>query len=100
MSTRLALPTRRNRITQKVKIAGQRTLYLSFHNDPHPIEILLRLEGSDCTFELISLYDVLARLMSVALQYGLRLRRSVISSQASNLPHAALSLGRIASNLA
>jgi hypothetical protein len=29
LSTRLALHVRRNHITQKVRIAGQRTLYLS-----------------------------------------------------------------------
>ena len=70
MSTRLALPNRRNHITQKVKITGQRTLYLSVHDDPHPAEIFLRLKGSDCSSELIGLYDVVARLMSLALQYG------------------------------
>ena len=42
MSTRLFLPTRRIHITQKVKIAGQRTLYLSVHDDEYPIEILIR----------------------------------------------------------
>jgi hypothetical protein len=29
-----------------------------------------RLKGSDCTSELIGLYDVSARLMSIALQHG------------------------------
>ena len=70
MSTRLALPTRRNHITQKVKIAGQRTLYISVHNAPQPAELFLRIKGPDCTSETIALYDVMARLMSVALQYG------------------------------
>jgi len=70
MSTRLALPNRRPHITQKVRIAGQRTLYLSVHDDEHPAEIFLRLKGSDCSSELIGLYDVIARLMSLALQYG------------------------------
>jgi len=42
MSIRLALPNRRNHITQKVKIAGQRTLYLSVHDDEYPTEIFLR----------------------------------------------------------
>jgi hypothetical protein len=40
MTTRLALPTRRQHITQKVKIAGQRTLYTSVHDDEHPAENL------------------------------------------------------------
>lgn len=100
MSTRLVLATRRNHITQKVKIAGQRTLYLSVHDDAHPAEIFLRLKGADCSSELIGLYDVIARLMSLALQYGLRLRRSAISSLGLNLLHAALSSDMIASSLA
>ncbi len=69
-SSRRLLPTRRNHITQKVKIAGQRTLYLSVHDDAQPAEIFLRLKGSDCSSELIGLYDIIARLMSLALQYG------------------------------
>ena len=70
MSTRLALPSRRNHITQKVKIAGQRTLYVSVHDDARPAEIFLRIKGRDCSSELIGLYDVIARLMSLVLQYG------------------------------
>ncbi len=70
MSTRLALPNRREHTTQKVRIAGQRTLYIAIHNDEHPAEVFLRLKGPDCSSELIGLYDVIARLMSLALQYG------------------------------
>ena len=70
MTTRLALPNRRNHITQKRKIAGQRTLYLSVHDDDRPAEIFLHLKGPDCFSELIGLYHVVARLMSLALQYG------------------------------
>ncbi len=73
-------------------------LYLSVHDDDHPAEIFLRLKGRDCSSELIGLYDVIARLMSIALQYGApRLRRWAISSQASNLSQAAPSWGTIAS---
>jgi hypothetical protein len=75
MSTRLALPARRNHITQKVKVAGRRTLYLSVHDDAHPAEVFLRLKGTDCSSELIGLYDVIARLMSLALQYGAPLEK-------------------------
>src|SRR6195256_2000198 len=75
MSTRLALPARRNHITQKVKVANQRTLYLSVHDDEHPAEIFLRLKGPDCSSELIGLYDVIARLLSLALQYGAPLEK-------------------------
>jgi|SRR5215831_1953154 len=70
MSQRLALPPRRLHITQKGRIAGQRTLYLSVHDDDQPAEIVLRVKGIDCTTELIGLYDVIARLLSIALQYG------------------------------
>lgn len=70
MSHRLALPARRNYITQKVRIAGKRTLYISVPDDVHPAEIFLRVKGPDCSSELIGLYDVIARLMSIALQYG------------------------------
>jgi ribonucleoside-diphosphate reductase alpha chain len=75
MSTRLALPSRRHHITQKVKIAGQRTLYISVHDDEHPAEIFLRMKGSDCSSELIGLYDVIARLICLALQYGAPLEK-------------------------
>jgi hypothetical protein len=70
MSDRLVLPNRRNHITQKVRIAGQRTLYLSVHDAAEPAEIFLRVKSPDCCSELIGLYDVIARLMSLALQYG------------------------------
>ena len=53
-----------------MKIAGQRTLYLSVHDDTRPAEIFLRVKGPDCSSELIGLYDVIARLMSLVLQYG------------------------------
>jgi hypothetical protein len=66
---RRSLPSRRNHNTQKVKVADQRTLYISVHDDEHPTEIFLRLKGPDCSSELIGLYDVVARLMSLALQY-------------------------------
>ena len=75
--SRRALPSRRNHITQKVKVAGQRTLYISVHDDEQPAKIFLRLKGSDCSSELIGLYDVIARLMSLALQYGAPLEKVV-----------------------
>ena len=75
MNHRLALPNRRNHTTQKVRIAGQRTLYLSVHDDEQPAEIFLRVKGRDCSSELIGLYDVIARLMSLALQYGAPLEK-------------------------
>ena len=74
-STRHPLPTRRNHIAQKIRIAGQRTLYLSVDDDTQPAEIFLRLKGRDCSSELIGLYDVITRLMSLALQYGAPLEK-------------------------
>ena len=75
MSVRLVLPNQRDHITQKVKISGQRTLYISAHDDDQPAEIFLRLKGSDCSSELIGLYDVIARLTSLALQYDVPLEK-------------------------
>ena len=75
MSTRLAIPNRRNHSTQKVRIADLRTLYITVHDDPQPAEIFLRVKGTDCSSELIGLYDVIARLMSLALQYGAPLEK-------------------------
>ena len=75
MNTRIALPNRRNHITQKVRIADRRTFYIAVHDDEHPAEIFLRVKGSDCSSELIGLYDVMARLMSLALQYGAPLEK-------------------------
>ena len=75
MNTRFALPHRRNHITQKVKVAGQRTLYISVHDHEQPAEIFLRVKGSDCSSELIRLYYVITRLMSLALQYGAPLEK-------------------------
>lgn len=57
-------------MTQKLHIGGQRTLYVSVHQDPQPAEMFLRVKGTGCDSETIALYDVLARLLSLALQYG------------------------------
>ena len=70
---RRQLPARRSTTTQKVSIAGQRTVYLSVHDDPTPMEFFLRVKGRGCTSEVVSLYDSLARLASLALQYGVPL---------------------------
>ena len=74
-SARRPLPDRRNHITQKVRIAGNRTLYLSVHDHKQPAEVFLRVKGPDCSSELVGLYDVIARLMSIALQYGAPLEK-------------------------
>ena len=85
--------TRRNHATQKVRIAGQRTLDISVHDAPQPVELFLRIKGPDYTSELIALYDVMARLSNIAPQYGVRLRRWAISSLEPNLPRVAPSSG-------
>ncbi len=69
------LPSRRNHKTQKVRIAGQRTAYVSVHDDPAPGELFIRVRGVDCTSEVVGLYDVLGRLASLALQYGAPLEK-------------------------
>lgn len=55
--------------TQYVRIAGKRTLNLSVHGDKQPAEVF-HAKGPDCFSELIDLYDVIARLMSLAMQHG------------------------------
>ncbi len=67
MTYRLTLPNREKYTTQKVRIAD--------HDDARPAEIFLRLKGPDCSSGLIGLYDVIARLMSLALQYGAPLEK-------------------------
>ena len=72
---RRELPARREQVTQKVRIGGKRTLYVSVHADEHPGELFLRVKGRDCTSETIALHDILARLASLALQYGAPLEK-------------------------
>lgn len=69
---RKTLPSRRNHITQRVKIGGKRTLYLSVDNDTAPSEIFIRIRG-ETGVEKVTCYDVIARLISLALQEGIAL---------------------------
>ena len=64
------LPARRKSITQKVKVGNCRTMYLRTHAARVPLELFVRVKGADCTAETSSLYDILARLTSLALQHG------------------------------
>jgi hypothetical protein len=48
MSARPVLATLPNHIAQKVKIAGQRTLSLSVHEDEAPADIVANVEHQDC----------------------------------------------------
>jgi hypothetical protein len=70
MTTRQILSARRESVTQKIKVANRRTVYLSTHAACPPLELFVRVRGQDCTAETVALYDCLARLASVALQYG------------------------------
>jgi hypothetical protein len=72
---RRALPDRRTHVTQNVWIGRDRVLYLTVHDDPHPAEVFLRVKGPDVTSETVALYDVIARLLSVSLQYGASLEK-------------------------
>lgn len=69
---RKTLPSRRNHITQRVKIGGKRTLYLSVDNETEPSEIFIRIRG-ETGVEKTTCYDVIARLISLALQEGVAL---------------------------
>ena len=42
MTARRPLPNRRDHVTQKVRIAGQRTLCLSVHDVEYPAKIFIR----------------------------------------------------------
>lgn len=73
--TRKDLPARREHHMQKVKIGdGRRTLYLSVDSTDTPSEVFLRISG-DTDAEKVCLYDVLARLISLALQEGVSLAK-------------------------
>lgn len=69
---RKKLPSRRSHITQRVRIGGKRTLYLSVDDEKEPSEIFIRIRGETGS-EKTACYDVIARLMSMALQEGISL---------------------------
>lgn len=67
---RKQLEPRRRHITQRVKIGETRKLYLSVDDPKTPNEIFLRIKR-DTGEEKVCLYDVIARLISLALQEGI-----------------------------
>lgn len=67
---RKKLPARRSHITQRVRIGGKRTIYLSVDNAESPNEIFLRIRGETGS-EKTACYDIIARLVSLALQEGI-----------------------------
>jgi hypothetical protein len=50
---RRPLPPRRKLVTQKARVADQRTVYPTLHDDPLPAEIFVWIKGDDCTAELV-----------------------------------------------
>lgn len=71
---RKRLPSRRAHITQKAVIGNGRTLYLSVDNETAPNEIFLRIKG-DAGAEKVAAFDVIARLVSLALQEGVGIEK-------------------------
>lgn len=72
MSTRRKLPPRREHVTTKLRVLGPqpRTVYVTLHDDPEPAEVFIRVRGANLPDEVLALYDVLARMVSLALQSG------------------------------
>jgi hypothetical protein len=68
-SGRRTLPSRRQHITERVRVSD-RTFYTSLRYDPTPAELFLRVKGIGCTVETIAMYGQIARLASIALQCG------------------------------
>mgnify|MGYP003436106908 FL=1 len=64
------LSDRRSGMTRRVKVAGKRTLYLSVDDETNPSEVFLRIRG-EAGSEKVACYDIIARLMSLALQEGI-----------------------------
>ena len=67
---RKILKNRRSCITTKVTIGTARTLYLSVDDVTDPNEVFLRIKG-EAGSEKVSCFDVIARLISMALQEGI-----------------------------
>jgi hypothetical protein len=66
---RKTLPHRRPQITQKISIAGRRTIYASVDRVTDPSEMFIRVKEKNLDPEIVTAYDVIARLISLALQY-------------------------------
>lgn len=67
--TRERLPDKRPHITQKAKLGPVRTVYLSVDSETNPKELFIRVKGN-ADAEKVTCYDAIARLASLALQYG------------------------------
>lgn len=71
---RKQLAPRRDHITQKVSIGGIRTCYFSVDSTT-PSELFIRVKERNIEAEVVTLYDTLARVSSLALQYGVPLEK-------------------------
>lgn len=71
---RKQLAPRRDHITQKVRIGNIRTSYLSV-NSTEPEELFVRVKQRNIEAEVVALYDTLAQVSSLALQYGTPLEK-------------------------
>ena len=74
------LPGAEERLGKIIGLGGGLKLRRTIKNrcvapDEQPAEVFLRVKGPDCSSELIGLYDVVARLMSLALRYGAPLEK-------------------------
>jgi ribonucleoside-diphosphate reductase alpha chain len=72
--SRKTLQPRRSHITQKVSIGGIRTCYLSVDSTT-PSELFIRVKERNMEAEVVTLYDTLARVSSLALQHGVPLEK-------------------------
>lgn len=72
---RKVLTPRRDHYTQKARIGGVRTLYLSLDHERQPNELFLRVKQRGLDAEVVALYDWSSRLISLALQYGVPLEK-------------------------
>lgn len=73
MAERIEVPNRRPHLTQKVRIAGSRVVYLSVGGGAVPSEVFIRIKGVEVSAELVCLHDVIARLVSMMIQEGIPL---------------------------
>ena len=67
--SRKVIPNRRESVTQSFRVLPTRRVYISTSGEP-PQEIFLRIKGGEASSEVVALYDIVARLASLALQHG------------------------------
>ena len=68
--SRHLLPARRNHINLESEDRRATHALHQRHNHEHPADVFLRPNNPDCYLELIDLYDMATRPLSLALQHG------------------------------